>query len=412
MIITAVVSRHAEEAAFLWLTRNHAVHAPHYDLADLAKLDSRIEAHMDGLRVAGDPAWELCREALTRPDPGELFAASVLAFENGRSDQIDQVLALGASSVPLSRGVVSALGWLTFRKAKTAIDNLLANPTWSIKAIGVAAAAVHRSWPEIVTKALASREAWVLARACRAVGELGLNEHGNTLHDLLKSDDHCRFWASWSATLLAPDRDARTVLSSYVDSDGEKAVKALDMIVRRDEINAARKLIEQLAEKPDRVRLAFMAVAALGDPHFVPWLIQQMSQPPLARLAGEAFTMLAGVDLARERLVSPRPEGFESGPTEDPNDENVEMDPDERLPWPNPVAVENWWHQHQSEFTPGIRYLLGKPLTLDWLEQVLRKGRQRQRVSAALELSILQPGRALFNVKAPGFRQQRLLAHD
>jgi hypothetical protein len=53
MIIAEIVSQHAEEAAFLWLLRSNAVGAPHYSLKDLAKLDGRVEAHLDGLRVAG-----------------------------------------------------------------------------------------------------------------------------------------------------------------------------------------------------------------------------------------------------------------------------------------------------------------------------------------------------------------------
>jgi hypothetical protein len=34
---------------------------------------------------------------------------------------------------------------------------------------------------------------------------------------------------------------------------------------------------------------------------------------------------------------------------------------------------------------------------------------QRQRAAAALELAILQPGQPLFEVRAPGFRQQQIL---
>jgi hypothetical protein len=44
------------------------------------------------------------------------------------------------------------------------------------------------------------------------------------------------------------------------------------------------------------------------------------------------------------------------------------------------------------------------------LWQVLQTGYQRQRAAAAIELTILQPGQALFEVRAPGFRQQRILA--
>ena len=80
MILTEIVSQHAEEAAFLWLLRSNATRQPHYALKDLAKLDDRVEAHLDGLRVAGEGGWDLCKAALGNEENGEVFAASVMAF--------------------------------------------------------------------------------------------------------------------------------------------------------------------------------------------------------------------------------------------------------------------------------------------------------------------------------------------
>src|SRR5262245_13864640 len=77
-----VVSQHAEDAAFLWFSRDRAVRAPHYYLKDLARLDERVEANIDGLRVAGSVGWDLAAEAMKREGLGELFAAAVLAFES------------------------------------------------------------------------------------------------------------------------------------------------------------------------------------------------------------------------------------------------------------------------------------------------------------------------------------------
>ena len=48
-IIPVVVEQRAEEAAFLWLLRDSAVIEPHYSLPDVAHLDDRTEAHIDGL---------------------------------------------------------------------------------------------------------------------------------------------------------------------------------------------------------------------------------------------------------------------------------------------------------------------------------------------------------------------------
>ena len=57
LALRAVVSQHVESAAFLWLLRDAAVWSPHYTLRDLEQLDERIEAHLDGLRIAEDAGW-------------------------------------------------------------------------------------------------------------------------------------------------------------------------------------------------------------------------------------------------------------------------------------------------------------------------------------------------------------------
>ncbi len=72
MIIEDIITQHAEDAAFLWFLRDSAVHEPHYSRKDLAELDNRVEAHLDGLRIAGDPGWEICKEALGYKEPSKL----------------------------------------------------------------------------------------------------------------------------------------------------------------------------------------------------------------------------------------------------------------------------------------------------------------------------------------------------
>jgi uncharacterized protein (TIGR02270 family) len=186
----------------------------------------------------------------------------------------------------------------------------------------------------------------------------------------------------------------------------EEAVK---MALRRMDLIAAHAWRQALAHNPDTMRLAIIGAGVVGDPVSIPWLIEQTTIPELARIAGEAFTTITGVDIAYEDLEGEWPEGFEAGPTEDPEDENVAMDPDENLPWPKPEAIHTWWRNHQGQFRPGTRYLLGKPMSPDWLRDVLRNGRQRQRAAAALELALQQPGQPLFESRAPGFRQQQLL---
>ena len=95
--------------------------------------------------------------------------------------------------------------------------------------------------------------------------------------------------------------------------------------------------------------------------------------------------------------------------TEDPNGENVAMDPDDYLPWPHLALVQKWWQASEAKFPKGARHLLGKPSVVEWLEQVLHKGRQHQRAATGVELMMLRPGEMLFNVSDPGFHQQQIL---
>ena len=84
------------------------------------------------------------------------------------------------------------------------------------------------------------------------------------------------------------------------------------------------------------------------------------------------------------------------------------MDIDEDLPWPDHDRINKWWDENKQNFSHGIRYLCGKPISVEHCLNVLKYGYQRQRDAAATELAMLKPGQPLFFIKAPGFRQQQM----
>ena len=65
--------------------------------------------------------------------------------------------------------------------------------------------------------------------------------------------------------------------------------------------------------------------------------------------------------------------------------------------------------KNKDNFQTGTRYLCGKPISEQQCKHVLRYGYQRQRAAAAIELAMMNLGQPLFEVRAPGFRQQKLL---
>jgi len=137
-VMLDILEEHFEELEFLWLQRDLAIAAPDYDLADLAELDERVEAHIDGLRIAGDAGWEIAKEQLVGDEAGEVFAGAVLAFESGDEQRIGEVLEVASQSVELARGAISALGWLTYQQAQPHIQKLIgASPEpWTLSEQG------------------------------------------------------------------------------------------------------------------------------------------------------------------------------------------------------------------------------------------------------------------------------------
>ena len=241
------------------------------------------------------------------------------------------------------------------------------------------------------------------------MGELGRKDLPAEAASLLVAeDDDLRFWAAWSASLLGDPRGFGPLWKFIGTSGWPRKADALSVLLRALPPAQAQDWLKALGRDSTQRRAAIAGVGIYGDPAYVPWLIQQMADPKLTRLAGEAFSMITGADLAYIDLDRRPPEGIETGPTDDPADPDVAMDLDTWLPWPDPERVAKWWAAQKSSYAPGTRYLLGKAITPESLADGLRNGRQRQRQAAALELAI-RTGRMLFETRARGDKQQRLL---
>ena len=409
-VIAVVLQQHAEEASFLWMLRDKAVSDPHYSLDDLANLDNRVEAHLAGLRLAGQAAWEFLAPALSRLEADDTFAAAILALESAEGVLLSDVLEAVSESRDAERGFVAALGWVSEEHFEKWMPGLLesANPAYVRSA--VASLAIRRAEMEIEIKSsLRSDDTATRARALRAIGETSERSMATILAEHFQSDDEsCRFWAAWSSALLG-DRNVGETLKSFVDFDTEFAYRSLQIAPRILDPANCQHWLRGLAQEESSRRYALIGCGVSGDPVYIPTLINQMTVPEYSRVAGEAFSMITGVDLAYDDLDKDAPENFDAGPNDDPDDEDVDVDPDEDLPWPDAELIDRWWHEHSTQYQQGVRYLCGEPITDQNCRRVLREGFQRQRISAAYELALMNPDEPLFEWRAPGFRQQELL---
>ncbi len=414
-VIEWIVQQHVEEASFVWTQRDAAVCGPLHELYELANLDNRVESHLEGLRISGEPGWLLCQKELEEiGEVGEVFTAGVLAIESGRKERIDKVLEIAASAPELERGMISALGWVSSDNASKGLAGLSASVEPAVRRIGLAAVAVRRRNPgALLLQLIQDDEPRIRTRALKAAGELGrtdlIPDVIQALHD---PDDDARFYAAWSAARLGQRNDAvRQVLIELAQQPGPRQISALAMALRILDVPAAKAWLHRMAQDPKRLRAATIGIGFLGDPKLVGVLIELMQSAELARVAGDSFSMITGIDLTYDNMEQDAPEGFESGPTEEAEDENVALDEDENLPWPNPGLIAQWWTTNTSRFSSGRRYLCGREITTESTYQTLLDGKQRQRAAAAIEFALLRPENPLFEVRANGSQQQRLLGH-
>ncbi|MBL8447141.1 MAG: TIGR02270 family protein [Zoogloeaceae bacterium] len=412
-VLPALVAQGADEVVFLYGQRARMLEQSHVGLPDLARLDARLQAQLDGLRLAGVAAWAACDAHLAAQDAGAVFALMVLALEADQTEWAAHLLALAEGRFAgAEAALIAAYGWVSADFLRGSVRRLLADDSALSRRIGLAACVAHRVDPgQALLRAVKDPDSQLRAAGLAWVATCGrvdlLPDCAAALSD---ADEGCRLAAATSIASLAPTSDALKVLAELACTPGRTGDLALDALCRAAEPSVAQRVFQRLArEAPGEMRRLLRGVGVAGDPQYGPWLIRQMADPAWARVAGEAFALMTGVDLERAGLAGPAAPGAAAGPTDDPADEDVARDPDEGLPWPDAPQVAAWWQEKGGQFAPGGRYFLGEPLSAGICRHALAEGGLPKRRLAAAHLLGLAPGGVAFNCLAPAWRQQRWL---
>ena len=74
--IPALIEEHLEELAFLWMQRQGALRSSDYTLRAFLELEERLEAHVQGILVAGEAAGPMLLERIAAEETSACFAAA------------------------------------------------------------------------------------------------------------------------------------------------------------------------------------------------------------------------------------------------------------------------------------------------------------------------------------------------
>jgi uncharacterized protein (TIGR02270 family) len=420
--VEIIVSQHAEDASHLRNSRRTLVSSPHVELNRLSRTDERLAAHIDGLKTAGAYGRTVCRQLLNLPNRGAIFVNTVLAIEAQDRDEIGKLLAVAESNPDARSGLLSALGWVDTELIRGLAGNWYDGTSLEWHCAILLACGFQGVDPgKNLMQFLRSDEPRLVSCALRVAARLGRID---LLSVALTHDDSnfvvpakgCIAISSW-ARLIAVMLGNRATALDMLKLDAfalqplsDLSFKLAILAMPIEPNYAWLREWAAVANTPWIRRRLIRGCGLSGDIRFVPWLIEQMNDLAVSRLAGESFSFITGAHLALQDLERKPPENAPNGPSDDPADENVAMDEDEGLPWPDVARVHAWWSTQADRFPSGQRYLVGAPASEKQCLKVLNIGGQRQRAVAAVTRCLLKPGTPLFQVAAPAWRQKRWLA--
>jgi uncharacterized protein (TIGR02270 family) len=413
-----VLDEHAEVAGLMIRMRAGLVDALHVDLAGLVRLDDRLDAHLDGLRAAGEEGYVAACEALRAGREGSLFAVAVLAMERGHDQHSAEVSAVAEATPNGQRELRAAVEWISPRRIGPWADALLSRAAPAHRVLALLARHAHRMpvepASEIVRQMSSDAAPGRRALAYQVLGDTAGEVETSSIEPGTR-DPHpeVRLAALWAQARKAQSPPSPEALVAVALEAPHLAERAFEIAARCAPPGAAPSLLTSLPPGEAGERAGIRAVVAAARPEMVPWLLPRLRAPATARLAAWAYAMVTGCVIGGDRLADelvcrgPAPPG--AGPNDDPADNRTAMLPEHRAPWPEADRVEEHWERWRAAANRETRYLLGQPITRERLVDALAQGAQPRRTLAALELALLDRREPLFCTRAPGFRQRMRL---
>jgi uncharacterized protein (TIGR02270 family) len=405
-----ILRLHAENAAFVAAQLRLGQDGPNFRLVDIFDLECRLGGHLDALVMGREVGMELALENLAvAVEYGEVFTVLHLGL-HARPD-----LALAALAPPeaLIWDQVEAMGaataWCAPDRTAPRMRDWIGGQDPMATWIALDVCGRRRVDPKgHLGPLLAHRDARVAARAMQLAAELG---RADLVPDLLRATESAepsvRFWAAWAAALLGERKVSGAILSAGLTADtpaplARMTAEILPLIL---DARGARSAIARLMSNRQTERWGILATAALGASDTLDWLIRQMAEPVLARVAGAAFCQITGAMLGPQSLE------LDEFP-DDPEDPVTAADPQEafieaKLYWPDPEKLAHWLQANRSRFVPDTRYLLGVGAwTIQPPIEAVATYQLDQR-AIALELGLRAAGTALPNWRGEVLPQAR-----
>lgn len=370
--VRAVLQQHLEDAAFCWLRRQDALWSPLYARDELGRIDQILDAHLEGLRVAGVEAIAPALENLDRwQTDDEAFVSTYVLAHSPAATALAQLEGALIEEPDLATGAGAALLWAGSDAALPLLQRWWHSSEAALRRAALPAAMRHPRVKRstVVLDSEESIDASLRARAHRAVGEWRLDEFGTQVRRGL--DDvsaRCRLEAAVALSLLGDPAAADGIVDALPALEGRTRRRAVLAWAAGATAPAFAAAFNRLVAQPEWHRDLIWALAFRGDGAGLPHLAWWLQFPQHARLAAYAIVHVTGLDLEDQGLWldDGSDDDAQGGENDDDSADHVhdhdddELDEDDGLLEPDAAALAAWVERQSDRFVAGQCYLAGE----------------------------------------------------
>jgi len=293
-IVVPVVREHVEMAAFQWAQRDTLLHEDLPDMEVVGSIDQRLEANLDGIRIAGAAAWPFIIEAFeSYPEKGELFVTAFHAIETEDAKRIEQAVCFARVAEDGARGLCGAFEWLPPARTRDLVRRWIHSTDPIRCEAAIAALIANRTDPgDLLHNLLSHNEASVRAAACLLAARLDRQDLAPALRAALGGPEVAVRNSAALALAQLGCRDGEEILRALVIAQEEKWEHPLRSLITVLPDKEVRQWLSGLNRSPETAVIAVRALGMFGERTLLPWLIQQMKLPSLAKAARQSLLEL------------------------------------------------------------------------------------------------------------------------
>lgn len=349
-VMLDIVEEHFEELDFLWELREGVIFAPDWNLQELAELEERAEAHLDGLRLAELHAVDVARPHLTGDQKFAATAATFVFMETGEAELAAEVVkAFGSVEAPARDGIRIGLRHSRIDAIERDLHELARSAAPAVRAAAADVLAFHRRALPDIRALLSDEDDDVRMLAFGALGRGPSPLDAGAVTAGLRSKSPAVRRAVLEAAARSGTEGLDGICWQAASRPSDPDPEALAFLGVLGDARGFSLLHESLA-RPELAVAALRGMGALGRIEAIPLIIQAMRDPALAVTAGAAFTRITGEDDIRPDKPAPTRPADDAESGDDWYEDLL----------PTFERVESRWAAISSRFDPRRRWQLGR----------------------------------------------------